>query len=353
MDMTQSLLLPLREARKNLGNFFRSSLRRNLFLAYTVLSFPFFCYHEAHLPIHYVLGLAFFAWLAGVVLFFLSLAVLQNYWLTIFHPGWEILSWSVFLFSLWLAEVLQFRAGKVFLVLLLSIFLFIRVARIDILAKLLLAGLWIASNGLLSFQTMQGFEVLASYNFYESKYPFQRDSLGNWESEDKKGFWNEKLSLGFDLPDEMYFFTPEDLGLKEKTGIGQIVGILSSSESDPNRYPSVRLFYLPSYIHFSSKEADQEVFGFLKIQEQKKEIEDLQEIKTEEPVPDNVGSRFWTFYDTMRPRYAKTGYILIETRSHDSLLFHITENLEKGRNHEEPIEVFLKSIRFSNTLQRE
>ncbi len=80
-------------------------------------------------------------------------------------------------------------------------------------------------------------------------------------------------------------------------------------------------------------------------------MEDLQEINQKETVDHVLKSKFYTFYDPLRPRYAKTGYILLSTAHHDKILLHITENLEKGEIHETGIKEFLESISFRDPSQ--
>ncbi len=340
-----------KQARFFFFNFFRQSLLRSFLIAYSVVSIPFFVYHEFHLPFHYIFILTLLTWIVGVSLLVASALLLQSYWKNPFHPLIEMISVSFFILALWLSEVFLFRAGRVFLFMLSSLLFFVRFLKIETFAKLALAGLLISGNGIITFRAMQGFEILASYILYKNKYPFPETKANEWVQKENGFYWNPAISIGFTLPEEGYFFRPEDLGLADKTGIGQLAGVIGSSDSDPNRYPSVRIFFLPSFIKFSKEEADREMFEYLKTKVSKQEIEDLQEITVKEEIFENVGYRFWTFYDSLRPRFAKTGYILVETPNSDSVLLQITENLEKGKDHEPWMESLLGSIRFSDPFQ--
>ncbi len=319
-------------------------------LAYIFISLPFFVYHEWHLPWHYISFLSLFAVILSGLLIYGTLFLVKAYWQEPYHPLIEIAAVSIFIFSLWLSEIFMFRAGNVFFVLFLLLLALVRLLKVDFFVKILFASILILGNGLLSFRGLQGVEIVSSYFLFKNKYKFEEVDLNKWEKKENQ-YWNEEIKVGFNLTEEFIFYLPKDLELENKTGAGQIAGLIGSSDTDPNRYPFIRLFFFPSYVPFELDQAVQEVSLLLKMQVSKQEIEDLQEIVTQEKTIVNIGSKFWTFYDSLRPRYAKTGFILIETLNHDKILMHITENLEKGQDHEPGIETILKSFIFSNTLQ--
>lgn len=309
---------------------------------------PFFIYHEFHLPWHYIFVLCLVSLFVGLIITYLSLYLIQLYWKETFHPLIEIGVLILFIFALWLAEVLIFEAGTVFLFIFILIAFFIRILSLAEYARLLLAFCLVASNALISFKALQGAEILSAYLLFKNKYQIEEKDLNQWQVTNTNEYWNEELQFGFNLPEGMYFFKPEDLTLEDKTGVGQIAGLLSASDNDANRYPFVRIFYFPDYVGFQKEQAVQEFSEFLQIQVSKGDIEDLQEIQQKEIQESILVSKFWTFYDLLRPRYSKTGFMILETRNHDKLLLHITENLEKGEIHEQTIREFLTSIRFSN-----
>ncbi|EMJ88264.1 hypothetical protein [Leptospira meyeri] len=331
--------------------FFVPKTSRNLLLLYSIVAIPFFIYHESHLPWHYIFVLCLISLIVGLFITYVSLYVIQRYWAETFHPFIELGVVVLFIFSLWLAEVLVFEAGTVFLFLLVAIAFLIRVLRLEEYARLLVAACLIASNALIAFKALQGAEVLSAYLLFKNKYQIEEKDLNDWVIKDNNQYWNEELQFGFTLPQGFYFFKPEDLSLENKTGAGQIAGLLAFSDQDAERYPFVRIFYFPDYLGFQENQAIAEFSEFLKIQVSKGDIEDIQEIQQKELEPSIVTSKFWTFFDLLRPRYAKTGFILVETSNHDKLLFHITENLEKGEIHEQGIREFLSSMRFGNRLQ--
>jgi len=338
------------QARDFLSPFTKGSTLTNLLVAYVVIALPFFVYHEWHLPWHYITLLSLAALICGSVLLLGTLYAIREYWKNPYHPLIEIIAAAVFIFSLWLSEVFHFRAGKVFFFILSFVIILIRVLRMDFYVKVSLATILLVGNGLLSFRALQTVEILFSYVLFKNKFKFEEVDLNSWaKSETENSYWNDELKLGFKIPEDFYFFKPEDLNLEQKTGAGQIAGLIASSDTDANRYPFIRMFYFPSYVPFEIDQAAFEVSSYLNMQISKQEIEDLQEISSSETLLPNLGSKFWTFYDSLRPRYAKSGFILIENPNHDKILLHITENLEKGQAHEPGIESVLKSVRFTET----
>ncbi|WP_210412766.1 hypothetical protein [Leptospira ognonensis] len=318
--------------------------------AYILISLPFFIYHEWHLPWHYITFLSLFAVLLGGILIYGTLFLIQRYWKEPYHPLMEIGALAIFVFALWSSDVFIFRAGRVFFFMFMFLLILVRLLKIDFFLKILFATVLLVGNGLLSFRGLQGVEIASSYLLFKNKYNFEEVDLNNWKKTENN-YWNDEIKIGFSLAEEFIFYLPKDLELENKTGAGQIAGIIGSSDNDPNRYPFIRFFYFPSYVPFELNQATQEISLLLKMQVSKEEIEDLQEIATEEKAIPNLGSKFWTFYDSLRPRYAKTGFILIENLSHDKILMHITENLEKGQDHEPGIESILKSFIFSDTVK--
>jgi hypothetical protein len=102
---------------------------------------------------------------------------------------------------------------------------------------------------------------------------------------------------------------------------------------------------------FKESDAQLEFSEYLKLQVNKDLMEDLQEIDQKENLESILNSKFYTFYDPLRPRYATTGFILLETPHHDKILLHITENLERGEIHETSIREILGSIFFRNSTE--
>lgn len=323
---------------------------RLILIAYASISIPFFVYHEFHLPFLYILLLTLVSVSIGLTLTYINLRIIQEYWKAPFHPIWELVAISFLILGLWLSDVFYFRAGTVFLFLLIFLAFLIRTLKLRNYAILLISSILILSNVLITFKGLQATEIFSAYLLFRNKYKFEEKNLDNWEQNGSR-FWNEEIEFGFKLPEEFYFFKPKDLGLEQKTGAGQIAGVIASSEIDPNRYPSIRIFFFPDYMGFKESDAQLEFSEYLKLQVNKDLMEDLQEIDQKENLESVLNSKFYTFYDPLRPRYAKTGFIFLETPHHDKILLHITENLERGEIHETSIREILSSIFFRNSSE--
>lgn len=204
------------------------------------------------------------------------------------------------------------------------------------------------SNGLLSFVALQKMEIFTAYTLFKSRFQFTEVDLSGWEwKENNRELSNLSIPIRLKVPEQMYFHNPKDLGLKESTGSGQIAGILSSSDHDPNSYPFVRIFFFPAHIPVNESEIKEEVLKFIDFQEKQGEMEEINEIQPNRDIkfygriPTNA---FWTFFDIIRPRYAKTGFYFLQAPSGSKVLLHITENLVKGEYHEQNIQDILQSI---------
>ncbi|ASV09426.1 hypothetical protein B2G50_13445 [Leptospira interrogans serovar Canicola] len=102
----------------------------------------------------------------------------------------------------------------------------------------------ILTGGLLSFKILQQGEILTSY--FLLKPTWEQKELTNWEYNlESRVLRNSNIQIQLSLPEDFYFHNPKNLTLKDQTGTGQIAGIISSSETDPNRYPSIRIFNFP------------------------------------------------------------------------------------------------------------
>ncbi|GBF51386.1 hypothetical protein LPTSP4_29220 [Leptospira ryugenii] len=345
--MRQSLHRFLNAAREIFQKLTKNSRTVQLVIIFHFISIPFFIYHEWHLPIHYILSLVTLASLCSTILIYLTLYLIGIYVKNPFHPGFELLAGIIFIFSLWLSDVFQFRAGKVFFFICISFTLILRFLQMEAIVRILFVSFLLIGTSLVSFKALQSVEIVSSYLLFKNKFKFEEVDVNNWVVQDRN-YWNEEIHLGFTLPEEFIFFKASDLSLENQTGVGQIAGIIGSSEQDPNRYPFIRMFYFPAYVPFEIEEANRDISEFLRIQVSKAEIEDLQEIVLEDKTILNLGSKYWTFFDLLRPRYAKTGFLLLENNRHDKILLHITENLEKDQVHEEGILSILKSLRFSD-----
>lgn len=319
-------------------------------MSYIFLASPFLIWHEWHLPWFYILILVVAALGFGSILFFASIHLFSYILKYRFHFIFELLILCLFLLAVSVTDFLQHDGGLVFIGLFGLLLGLTRIIQSKVYYPLLLLGSLLFSNALLSFWILQKMETLTAYHLFRSQIQFAEVDLDAWSYEEEKRILkNPSIPIRFRLPEEMYFFNANDLDIKDKTGTGQIAGIISASERDPNSYPFVRIFFFPAYVVADSGLIHEGIVKYLSFQEKSGEIEEINEIqpdrdfKINNKIPANA---FWTFFDLIRPRYAKTGYIFFQTTTGSKVLLHITENLEKGSYHEGKVKEFLESIQL-------
>ncbi|WCL49395.1 hypothetical protein [Leptospira sp. GIMC2001] len=307
-------------------------------------------WHEQHLPTSYILILATLTLIIGSLVFLASIIIYTKLLNIGFHPVYEFCILVVFYFALQMSGFLENRAGVVFVLIFLGAATLFRIIRTKLHYLLAMLAMILMANGLLSFVFLQKIELYTAYHLFRSAVQFTEADLSGWKwEEETRTLSNRSIPISMILPDTMFFHNPEDLGLKDKTGTGQIAGIISASDHDPNAYPFIRIFYFPAFIPVENELIRVEVEKYIQFQEKQGEIEDVNEIQPDRGTvfPNASGTNaFWTFYDIIRPRYAKTGYYFLRLEKGPSILLHLTENLEKGDFHEPSMDSLLESIRF-------
>lgn len=319
-----------------------------LLAAYVLLTMPALIWHERHLPFFTIFILSVGALAVGSLLFLLSTKLYSKILEHGFHPFYEAIAIALFLLGLGMSGFLDNRGGRVFLSILALLAFILRFARVRMYYSLILLGMILLANGLVSFVALQKMEVFAAYHLFRSRFQFTEVDLSDWRlADDTRILTNRSIPIRLRLPDDMYFHNPKDLDLKDKTGAGQIAGILSYSDRDPTVYPSIRIFFFPVYVPVDDSALKEEVIKYIQFLEKRGEVEEVNEIQPnrdfrfENRIPRNA---FWTFFDIIRPRYAKMGYYFLETKTGSRVLLHITENLEKGKYHETLVQSILDSI---------
>ncbi len=315
---------------------------------YSILALPFLIWHERHLPLSLIFLLTLLSLSFSAILFFLSLHFYSKILEHGFHPLYEGIVIAGFLSALSITGFLENNAGRIFLILFSLLTFFIRFARLKLYYSLCMLAMLFLANGMLSFYILQRFEILTSYHLFKSRFQFHEVDLSDWKwQEESRTLTNRSIPIQLRVPEGMFFHDPRNLRIKEKTGIGQIAGILAYSEKDPNSYPYVRVFFFPVYVAVSPSQIREEMIRFNEFLIRQGEIEDVNEIQPNREflfrgkIPPNA---FWTFYDILRPRFSKTGYYLLESVTGSRILLHITENLEKGAYHEPVVQEILDSL---------
>ncbi|TGK21216.1 hypothetical protein EHO61_05055 [Leptospira fluminis] len=343
-----------------LGKLQEFSFTKKLFIVYSIFALYFLLYHESHLPLFWMVSLALVGYLASTVLFWgivysyrkLEAKVVIPAIITevgISRPTTALVPWieaALFLISILICYSTEFfanRSGLLFFIIYCIGALSVRFLENKIYYKAGFLGVLILASGLGSFKALQFTENWVAYILF--KPAFQEKDLTRWNfDETTRMVSNPDLKLSLKLPEDFYFHNPKNLTWENKTGTGQIAGIISTSDSDPNRYPYIRIFYVPQpYVEIDPLIS--EFKKYLDLLVSRGDIEELNELEHED-FDNRYSGKFWTFYDVLRPRYAKTGiFVLSETNEGDSLLFNVTESLIKDRRHEESVEAILTSVR--------
>ncbi|MFB5650297.1 hypothetical protein ACE5IS_06605 [Leptospira wolffii] len=335
------------------------SLTSKLFLVYSVFAVYFLLYHESHLPLFWMISLSLVGYFASTFFFWLIVfayrrletrVVLPAIFaeVGISRPTTALVPWmegGLFLISVLICYITGFfdnRSGILFFAVYSLGVVFLRLIEDKLFYKIGLLGILVLAAGLISFKALQLSETWVAYVLF--KPAFEEKNAEDWKfDEQERIVSNAEFGIHFKLPEDFYFHNPKNLNLEDKTGVGQIIGAISSSDTDPSRYPSIRIFYFP---HRYQNE-DQLVSDFKKYLDlltKRGDIQEVNELESETLNGRYVG-KFWTLYDVLRPRYAKMGmFSLAHQNRSDTFMFVIAESLIKNRRHEESIESILTSV---------
>lgn len=320
------------------------SFLQKILFAYVSISIPFLFYHEKHLPFFAVFILILSTLFISILTFLVFIQILKFLFKNEFHPIYEILYFGIGIYIVYLFGFLDNQAGIIFLFFLGSIFMFYRILKLRVYYQIILIGVSIFINGLLSFKYLQYSEIFIFNKSLESKYANEKKDFSNWELDEKTNIaTNKDIPISILKPEGFYFHNPKDLKQDETTGTGQILGIITDSIK-VNSYPQIRLFYIEPLVNVdlsTLKEEFENILNFEKNQGSLEEIKYLAEHEFEK----KWKGHFWTFYDIIRPRYSKTGFYLINLKDGSSIILAITENLVEKEFHEEKINEMLKSIK--------
>ncbi|TGN00937.1 hypothetical protein [Leptospira yasudae] len=340
------------------------SFLQKLYLVYSVIGVSFLILHESHLPVLFILILVLGAYAVATGFFFLisfafgkllkeesvkkykigpDSATTYDAIRILLNPIVEAGVFVSCILLLFFTDFYSNRSGIIFIAVYCGVGFILRFLDSSVFYRITLLGLMVLTGGLLSFKALQQAEILTSYLLF--KPTWEQKELTNWSYDsESRTLKNSDIQVQFSLPEDFYFHNPKNLTLKDQTGTGQIAGIISSSEIDPNRYPSIRIFYFPEPFLEIDK-IKPEFLKFLDLAINQGEMIEVHELG-EENFEKRMDGVFWTYYDNLRPRYAKTGFFIASgDKLPDSFLFHISESLVKGRTHEEAVEKILQSFK--------
>jgi hypothetical protein len=314
---------------------------------YTLLAIPFLFYHEKHLPLPIILSLLTLAILVSILLAFVSFYILG--WIFAWDYFWvtELFYFGISLVILFFLGILENRGGRVFLFFIFLLFLLFRQIKSKVYYRSILFGVAILINGLLTFQSIALGEEYLFHSMFKDKYETSTEDFSKWNfNETTRILQNTSIPLEMKIPVGLFFHSPDSLSLKNKTGSGQIAGILSSSERDPNIYPYIRIFIISGYMAIDAGVVKTEYEQVLDFESQRGEIETIQFIDQHHPeLHPNWEGFFWSFFDTMRPRYSKSGFYLIGIKNGKHIVLDIRENKTEINFHEDVIQTTIDSIK--------
>lgn len=280
-----------------------------------------------------------------MILFLVTIFILKLLFQKEFRPSFEIVYVALFLTLIYFVGFLDNAGGGLFLAFILGISLFYRLIKSVVYFRITLIGMAILLNGLLTFKFLQSAEIFLLYQSTRNRYEMKEINLNHWKYDEKaRRLSNEDIPLYLTLPEGSYFFKPDDLDLKEKTGTGQVAGIVSVSDTNPNLYPYVRLFLIPAYVTVDIDTIRSEISSLIDVAVHRGEMNEIKPIGDQKLLSKKWPGYFWIFYDIIRPRYAKTGFYLMTLKSGDRILIHMMENIVKGQFHEKEIIELLESI---------
>lgn len=202
-------------------------------------------------------------------------------------------------------------------------------------------------NGLLSFQFLSRGEIYLFHSMFRDKYGEESKEFSSWENdEENRILKNEKIPLEIKIPEGLYFHPPSTFDLENKTGSGEIAGIISSSPNDPNLYPLVRIFVIGGYQRIEKEKVKEEYEQILQFESQRGEIDTI-EFLTEHTPENKTGWEgiFWSFFDLNRPHYCKTGFYFLNKHNGNYVILDIRENLIQSSFHEESIQLIIDSLK--------
>jgi hypothetical protein len=180
----------------------------------------------------------------------------------------------------------------------------------------------------------------------KDRYGSEELDLSKWEFNDQtRNLSNSTIKLELTIPEGLNFHNPKDLKMREKTGSGQIAGIISFSNTNPNSYPYIRIFYIPQFVKVDISTIREEYLRVMEFEKNQGEIEEIRELGERTFQTKNWKGNFWTFYDILRPRYSKRGFYIVEREDGTSLVLDLCENLVKGQEHEDIIKNLLESVK--------
>ena len=256
------------------------------------------------------------------LLYFIFEYVLKFY----YNIYFEFLFTSIVFISFYLFEF------NLFLIFLIIVYLFFRIKRLYFYSKIVLFSFFTYIYIFFTFQLINISEV------YLSNY-FLSNSKNQFYVKNNKIIRSKNYLTEFRIPKNLYFHPLYKLKkIDHNFKIGSLKFILSSSEVDTTFYPLIKVFKVDKSSSFNTRKIEDFFLLYLDSLKENDLIDELQKIKSK-----NSKIQFWTFYDKIRPRYSKIGFVLYENKG-ELYFIQIIENLKLNQEHETVIKEFLKFL---------
>lgn len=314
---------------------------------YILIVLPFLYFHEDHLPLGLATILIASTLLFSVICLILTIVILRILYQKNFDLLYEIVFLALILGSLYFVHFFESVGSVILVSIVVSLSILFRFLKVTLYHQITLIGLSILSIIFLTFQFMQFSELFLFQKMMDSKYKSVQKELNNWTIDEKdRTVTNSDLSIKFKLPDDLFFHKPNQIQKEEKLGIGELVGIVSASNKDSSTYPYIRifLFQMDSPIDRESLKKEYEVY--LELMKNRNDVQEIKWLGTHIHETQKWEGNFWSFYDVLRPRYAKIGFYLFPLDKGIFVLIDVMENLTTTTFHEEKIRQLLDSCEF-------
>ncbi|MCB1157373.1 MAG: hypothetical protein KDK45_07710 [Leptospiraceae bacterium] len=317
-------------------------------LIYICIVLPFIYYHEAHLPLPVITLLSSLTLIFSAICLIFTIFILR----ILFQKKTGILNFlqeflfvSLVFLLLYIIGFLKQRPAVLFIFAYSFIVFLLKLLKEALYYRVALSGYAIFLNVFLSFAFLQFTELYTYRKLQEWRFGETNQRLSEWSFDEKNRLVaNTNLPLYYKLPVDMFLHKVKDLSSDSRTGVGNLIGLISYSQVDPNLYPYIRFFLIPARYKPEVNKLQKEFEVLLKTKVNRGEIEELKFIGEREYKKKKWKGAFWTFYDRLRPRYSKTGYYLLPLSSGNFIILEIRENLVKESFHQKEIREILKSL---------
>lgn len=328
---------------KILEKYYSLNLRTKVLLIYLFILIPFLYFHERHLPIWIILVLLIFALIFSLILGLMILKILSflyerefNLWLEL---GFYFLNFTFYFFI----GLFDKRAGIILLIFCVLIYLPFRLQKDRVFYRIAILGTIALTTSLTTFQILRVGEWLLFHLQLKMQQEKIEIDIDSWELDGKK-LSHKEIPMSLYLSENMFFHKPSKT-LGEYRGTGTLLGIISNSDSDPNIYPYIRIYFIPKLFYVDMQTLEVEFEKYLEFEKNQGDIESIQNFG-EHTIQERYKGKFWVFYDNLRPKNVKAGFYFIPLKNSNIILFEIREKLSENEFHVTEIQEILDKMKI-------